>query len=155
MDAANSLLQSLRDFGWPVLAYAIFAPISTFVLPSSRSREERVQRLLLVGAIITAIEAFFFLGTESGDALDVARLHPAWGMYVLLLVLVVAGIMARWWLQRSRQDSVAISISDEPTASVTAKSSGRGFYLTLIGLLAIGAAGAVLWLSRIAATSSR
>jgi hypothetical protein len=155
MDAANSLLQSLRDFGWPILAYAIFAPISTFVLPSSRSRKDRVQRLLLVGAIIAAIEAFFFIGTESGDALDVVRLHPAWGVYVFVLVLVLAGLMAWWWLVRSRQNRVAISINEDMIASVATREMGRGFYLTLIGLLAIGAVGAVFWLSRIADTSSR
>ena len=152
MDAANSLLQSLRDFGWPVLAYAIFAPIATFVLPSSRSREEQVQRLFLVGTIIAVIEALFFLGTESGDALDVARVHPGWGAYVLFLVVVITGMAAWWWLLRTRENRTEISISEYPQTAVPAQKLGKGFYLALVGLWIIGAAGAVVWLFRIAAS---
>jgi hypothetical protein len=111
--------------------------------------------LLLVGAIIAVIEAFFFIGTESGDALEVARVHPAWGGYVLLLVLAVVGLMVRWWLLRIRQNGVVINIDNDQTTSTTPQKVGRGFYSALIGLLVIGSVGAVLWLSRIAATSSQ
>lgn len=62
MNAAHDLLQSLRDFGWPILAFAIFAPIPTYVFPTGRSREEKTAKLLFVGTIIAAIEVLFFSG---------------------------------------------------------------------------------------------
>ena len=102
MNAAHDLLQSLRAFGWPIFAYAIFAPLPTYILPSSRSRQERTKRLLFVGVTLALIEVIFFVGTESNDITQVARLHPAWGAYVLLLALAAIGVAVKWAVARLR-----------------------------------------------------
>ena len=150
MNAASELIQSLKDFGWPILAYAIFASISTFVLPSVRSREERVQRLLFVGIIIAFIEGFFFVGTESNDALHVASLHKAWGIYMLLLILLGFGAAMRWVALWKKEDRKTISISLGPGTDESSKQPPRISLLALFGLWLMGIAVAVIWLLRIA-----
>lgn len=149
MNAANDLLQSLRDFGWPVLAYVIFAPISTFALPSGRSREERLQRLVFVGIIIAVIEVLFFLGTEGGDAFQIAGVHPAWGLYVLALLLVAIVAGCRWAVIRARENRIAISISDDTTQSPPVNSRFR-FYILGCAVWVAGLVLAIVWLSKIA-----
>lgn len=152
MNAAHDLLQSMRDFGWPIFAYAIFAPIPTYVFPSGRSHEEKTGRLLFVGMIIAAIEGLFFLGTESNNALQVARLNPSWGVYVLILLLLAVGAVDTWAVLRARENQRAISIS-ENAAFKTAK--GRSYIVLCSVGSAVWVAGsifAVFWLARIANT---
>ena len=152
MSAAQSLLQAIREFGWPIFAYAIFAPISTYVLPSLRSREENSARLLFVGVIIAAIETSFFLVTESYDALQVARLNPVWGIYVLLLLLVGVSAGGRWAVVRAREDRIALSISGNSALEPPAAKSNRQHYIVGCAVWAAASVLAVLWLARIANT---
>jgi hypothetical protein len=150
MNAAHELLQSIRDFGWPIFAYAIFAPIPTYVFPSGRSREEKTTRLLFVGVIIAAIEVFFFLGTEGADALQVARLNPAWGIYVFLLIFVAIGVGARWVAMRNRENRMAISISESAASQPSEDRSHYKLYIAGWIVWAAASIFAVLWLARIA-----
>jgi len=152
MNAAHDLLQSLRDFGWPILAFAIFAPIPTYVFPTGRSREEKTAKLLFVGTIIAAIEVLFFLGTESNNAVQVARLNPWWGVYVLILLLPAVGAGGSWAVLRARENQEATSIS-ESAALKTAK--GKSHIVPwLIGcaVWVMGSLFALFWLARIADT---
>jgi hypothetical protein len=152
MNAAHDLLRSIRDFGWPIFVYAIFAPIPTYVFPSGRSREEKTARLLFVGTIIAAIEGLFFLGTESNDVLQVARLNPLWGVYVLILLLLAVGTGGTWAALRARENQKAISIG-ENAALKTA--TGRSYVVLCVTGCAVWVAGsifAVFWLARIANT---
>ena len=149
MNAAARLLESVRDFGWPVLAYAVFAPVATFVLPTGRTREEQVDRLFLVGIIIAVIEVLFFLGTESSDAFQVAYLNPAWGTLVLLLFLAGVAALLWWWLLRARKNRVVISIKTNPQIAHGTRELGKGYYVVLVGLWVIGAIAATVWLFKI------
>jgi hypothetical protein len=151
MSAALDLLQSLRDFGWPVFAYAILAPAATYLIPSNRSREDNVARLLLVGTIIAMIEMFFFVGTESGDFIQVARLHPAWGFYVVCLVLIAIVAVAKWAIVRGRDNRKAISPTiHKGDVDNSLDKTHVGSYIAVIGAWLAGSVGAVIWLSRIA-----
>lgn len=152
MNAAHDLLQSILDFGWPLFAYAIFAPIPTYIFPSGRPREEKTTRLLFVGAILATIEAFFFIGTESSDALQVALLYPAWGAYVLILLIVAAGVGGKWAIARTRENQMTISISRD-TAPLTSVVSSRNKLYVVGGAVWLAASTfAVLWLAKIAHT---
>jgi hypothetical protein len=150
MNAAHELLQSIRDFGWPIFAYAIFAPIPTYIFPSGRSREEKTTRLFFVGVIIAAVEAFFFLGTESNDALRVARLNPAWGSYVLFLIFLAVGAGGRWAVVRARENRIAISISRDAALQPPPASSHRKLYVVGIVAWVTASVFAVFWLASIA-----
>ena len=150
MNAAHDLLQSMRDFGWPILAYAIFAPIPTYVFPSGRSREEKTTRLFFVGMIIAGIEALFFLGTESNDALQVARLNPPWGIYVLFLLLVAIGAGGTWAVVRARENRMAIGISENTAFQIPTARSRIKLYIFGCAIWVAGSIFAVLWLARIA-----
>jgi hypothetical protein len=149
MNAARDLLQTVGDFAWPILAYAIAAPLATYVLPSRRSRQERTARLIFVGLIIASIEVLFFFATASNEIFEVARVHPAWGAYVLLLALVPLCAGATWLLVRVREDRMAISV----TRSNGSKSSSHGIpmkaYLAVAGLWLVCSVLAVVWLSQI------
>jgi hypothetical protein len=149
MNAAHDLLQSMRDFGWPIFAYAIFAPIPTYVFPSARSREEKTARLLFVGAIIAAIEGLFFLGTESNDVLQVARFNPVWGIYVLLLILVAVGAGGTWVVLRARENRMAISITEDAAPKTAA---GMSYVIFCIAVWLACSIFAVFWLAKIANT---
>ncbi len=151
MNVALDLLQSLRDFGWPVFAYAIFAPVATFLIPSSRSREDKIARLLFVGAIIAMIEVLFFVGTESGDFIQVARLHPTWGFYVICLALIAIVVVAKWAILRRQENRKAISLtSREDDVDSSLNKARGGSYIAVIGVWFVGSVVAVIWLSRIA-----
>ncbi len=152
MNAARDLLQSIRDFGWPLFAYAIFAPIPTYILPSGRSREEKTTRLLFIGMIIAAIEVCFFLGTEGNDAWQVARLNPAWGIYVLLLLFVAVGAGGRWVVVRARENRTALSISGEAALQISVTMSQNKSYIVGCIVWTLAAILAVLWLANIART---
>jgi len=150
MKAAQDILQSLRDFGWPILAYAIVAPIVTFIIPSSRSREERTARLLLVGVIIAVIEVLFFVGTEGGDILQVAKSRPAWGGYVLLLTLVLIGMGIKLGLRRAREGRETVSLLGTYGEEVSSVNLNARRFLTFAGGWLAAALLAVIWLWKIA-----
>jgi hypothetical protein len=153
MNAARDLLQSLRDFGWPIFAYAVFAPLPTYLLPSSRSRQERTARLLFVGAILASIEALFFVGTESNNIVQVARLNPVWGAYVLLLALVPLGAGAAWTIVRVREDRTAIRIVQITDAKSPPRAGRTEAYIAAAGVWLACSVVAVVWLSKIANSS--
>jgi hypothetical protein len=151
MNAANDLLQSLKDFGWPIVAYVLLAPVATYLLPSTRSRRERGQRLLLVGAIILGIELIFFLLTSGGDILHVIRERPAWGFLVVCLFCGAVLFGIRWARMRARLNQEFISVT-AGNASIEAY-AGRGHLgakAAAIGLWTAGCLAALLWLSKIA-----
>ncbi len=151
MNAAADLLQSLRDFGWPFFAYAIFAPVATFLIPSSRSREDKIPRLLLVGAIIGMIEALFFVGRESGDFIQVACLHPGWGLYVICLALIAIVVVTKWAILQRREIRKTISFTGhEGDVDSSPSKTNVGSYTAAIGVWLVGAVVAVIWLSKIA-----
>lgn len=150
MKAAYDLLQSLRDFGWPILAYIIVASVAVFVVPSGSSREDRIAKLLLVGAVITIIELFFLIGTAGADFVEVARLHPVWGSYAALLMLAVLVAVGKWAIRRARENQASISLtSDENEVGVPKEKSIR-IYIALMGGGLAGLTVAVIWLSKIA-----
>jgi len=149
MNAARDLLQSLRDFGWPIFAYAIFAPLPTYILPSSRSRQERTTRLVFVGVILASIEVLFFVVTESNDIVQVARLHPAWGAYVLLLALVPLCAGAMCAVVRLREDRMAISMSQITGAESSSSKIPTGAYMAAAGVWLACSVLAVAWLFQI------
>jgi hypothetical protein len=150
MKAAQDILQSLADFGLPILVYAIVAPLATFIMPSRRSREEKIARLLLVGVVIIIIEAFFFIGTESDNIVRVAKSYPAWGTYVAVLTLMLMGIGVRLGLRRIREGRVTLSLSSTSAVEVSPpKVNGRRSFTLLWGWLA-GSLVAVIWLLGIA-----
>ncbi len=151
MNAARNLLQSLRDFGWPIFAYAIFAPLSTYLLPSSRSRQERTARLLFVGVILASTEALFFVGAESNNTVQVARLHPAWGTYVLLLTLFPLGAVGGWAVVRLREGRTTINIGRAAEAEHAPWAIGTWLYIAAVGIWLTCCIVAVVWLSRIVA----
>jgi len=148
MNPAGELLVSLRDFGWPIFAYAIVAPLPTYLLPSSRSTHERTGRLLFVAVILASIEALFFVGTESNNIVQVARLHPAWGACAFLLALVPLGAGAGWAAARVRENRMAVSISQITGAESSPNAHTRAYIAGAVTWLACSVV-AVVWLSRI------
>ncbi len=152
MNAAHELLDSMRDFGWPIFAYAIFAPIPTYVLPSDRSREEKTERLLFVGAILAAMEVIFFLGTESNNVWQVASLNPAWGVFVSFLLLVAVGTGAIQLVLTARRNRAPISIGEQATSNAPIGRYHRVFSIMGPGAWIVCMILAVLWLIRIANT---
>lgn len=149
MNAAHDLLQSLRAFGWPIFAYAIFAPLPTYILPSSRSRQERTKRLLFVGVTLALIEVIFFVGTESNDITQVARLHPAWGAYVLLLALAAIGVAVKWAVARLREDHTITTIRQIDGSEGSSGVKHTGIFIAGAGVWLACSALAVIWLSKI------
>jgi hypothetical protein len=148
MNAAHEILQALRDFGWPILAYAILAPLQTFFILRG-SRQERTARLIVGGVILASIEALFFVGTESDNIVQVARLHPAWGAYVLFLALVALGAGAGWAVVRVREDRTPISISQITDAESSPSTMRTGAYIAGTGVWLACCVVAVVWLSKI------
>lgn len=148
MREAHDILRSLRDLGWPLVAYAISAPIATFVVPSRRSLEERVQRLLLAGKIIAIMLALFFIGIEGGDIIHVMRLRPAWGVYIALLSIFGFGTVVRRSVDRVREDRRPLSVTGS-NAEGPRRMRGRS-YVATAGIWLAASVVAVVWLSRIA-----
>ncbi len=140
----------MRNFGWPLFAYAIFAPLSTYIMPSGRSREEKTTRLLFVGGVIAIIEAVFFLGTESADAFAVARLNPAWGIYALLLLLIAVGGGSRWAVARARENRTVIRISGNTNIETPGTRLRTNLYAGGFAIWTIALIFGILWLARIA-----
>jgi hypothetical protein len=150
MNAARDLLQSMHDFGWPILAYAILAPLLTYILPSRRSRQERTGRLVFVGGILALIVVILFVGTASNEVVQVARVHRAWGAYVLLLALVPLCAGATWAVLRMRQGRIAISVTRTTAAESSSREIRIGAYLLAVaGVWLAGSVLAVVWLFQI------
>jgi hypothetical protein len=150
MKPAQDILQSLRDFGWPIVAYAVMAPIATYVISSNRLREERMARLVLIGMVIAVIEVFFFVGTESGEFVEVAQIYPAWGAYVILLALIAITLLVKWAIRRSKESRTAISMTSPIDIDpMQRKRLAQSHIAVIVGWLAASAA-AVIWLSKIA-----
>lgn len=150
MNAARDILQSLRGYAWPLVAYMIGAPLPTYLFPSRYSRQERTMRLFWVGVMISSIGALFFVLAESGNIVQVARLHPAWGAYVLLLALVPLGAGARWVVARSRENRTAISISQITEAESSSGKKHTAAYIAGAGAWVACSVMALVWLSKIA-----
>jgi hypothetical protein len=106
-------------------------------------------RLLVGGVIITSIDAIFFVLTESNNIVQVARLHPAWAAYVLLLGLVALGVGVGWAVVRVREDRTGISISRIADAeSSPGTMRARTYIAAAVAWLACSVV-AVVWLSKI------
>jgi len=105
--------------------------------------------ILFVGAILASIEVLFFVGTESNDIVQVARVHPAWGAYVLLLALVPLGVGARWAVVRLREDRTAVSISPTTDAEGSPSTMHTGTYIAGAGVWLACSVVAIGWLSQI------
>jgi hypothetical protein len=148
MREASDILRSLRDLGWPLLAYLIAAPIATFVVPSRRSPEERAQRLLLVGKMIATVVGLFFVSIEGGNIIYVMRVRPQWGVYVLFLLALGLGIVVRWAVDRVRENRSPLSVTGS-NAESPRRTQGRS-YVAAVGVWLAASVVAVVWLSRIA-----
>ena len=150
MKAALDLLQSLRDFGWPIHGYIVVAPLAVFAVPFGGSRDDKVAKLLLVGTIITFTEVFFSIGTEGGDFIEVARLHPVWGSYVAIMMLVALGTSVKRAILHVRENRTAISLTSlESDANGSVRNTPRRSSPVLVGGWLAGLVVAVIWLSRI------
>src|SRR5579859_3775373 len=110
MFEARDILLSLRDFSWPVVAFAIFAPIATYLVPRRRPRRERADGLLLVGAVCLTMMVIAFVLTEGEQIIDVMRLQPAWGCYIVFLTVVGFGIAGKFALDRSRTNRKVVTL---------------------------------------------
>jgi RHS repeat-associated protein len=139
------------DFGWPIVAYALVAPIATCIMPGIRHREDRVAKLLLVGWVIAIIEILFFLGTEGGEIIEVARLHPLWVCYVAMIALLILGTATKWFVNYRQDNSELINLhGDSGTPFGRLSSRHSGSRMTWIGMLITGSLLAVIWLYGIA-----
>ena len=152
MFEARDILLSLRDFSWPVIAFAVFAPIATYLVPSRRSLRERADRLLLVGAICLTMMVIAFLLTEGEQIIDVMRLQPAWGCYVVFLTVIGLGIAGKFALDRSRTNLKVVTLA---SSVAPIEGSSRNIqlerYILPISAWVGGLVIALVWLSRIAA----
>ncbi len=148
MREANDVLRTLRDLSLPLLAYAVFAPIATFVVPSRRSREERFQRLVLVGKVMSMIVAIFFVGIEGSDIVNIMRARPIWGIYVMCLLIAGLGIVLKLVVERARMNRNLLTITG---SNAERARDDRSWSSTVaVGAWLAACAVAVFWLSRIA-----
>jgi len=150
MNAAHDVLNSLRNFGWPVLAYLIIAPARAYLLPSRYSREENARRLVLVGIILVLMMFTFFLLTEGGQILAVMKARPLWGCYVALISIAAVCFAGVWAVSRTRENRKVISLVEVNTDSLNdfdgVSKEPYGLAVVLLLACVVG----VVWLARIA-----
>ena len=147
MKPAIDLLHNLRDFGWPLLAYTVIAPVPTYLVWSRRSREERTSRLLFVFGIIAVCESVFLLGTSGSLILQITRLHPVWGLYVACLVSAVVIVVTIWTIQTAKTNRQLLNLHDSQAQDPIFSAS---FAVGTLAVCLLGFVGAFIWLVLIA-----
>jgi hypothetical protein len=150
MPEARDILLTLRGFILPIVAYAIFAPIATFLVPSRRAPEQRMARLLLVGAICLTMTTVAFLLTEDEQIIFVMKFRPAWGFYAGLLAVCGVGTIGKFALDQSRQNRTVVNLTNPAAVESSANKIRVERYKIA---LSVGSVIAIIWLSRIAAGS--
>ena len=148
---ARDILLTLRGFILPIVAYAIFAPIVTFLVPSRRSPEQRMARLLLVGAICLTMTTVAFLLSENEQIIFVMKLRPAWGCYVGLLAVCGLGAIGKFALNQSRQIRIVVNLTDPAAVESSPNKIRVERYKIALSVWIAGSVIAIIWLSRIAA----
>jgi alpha-glucosidase len=76
MEALKTMMETLREHGWPVILFAIAAPLPAMLLPSRRPGSHKAQRFMMFAAGATVFIALLFIYSESQQFMRAARQHP-------------------------------------------------------------------------------
>jgi len=141
---AQHVLYDLFAFMWPL--GVVVARV--FIDP----RGGRFKRLELVGGTLGVVFLFFFLSTDGGMLLSLARAHPIWGaVLVLTAISALLSIALSWRQTQSDNDQLSCGILEAHVTDVRLAGLQPRMFAGSAAALAVLAVG---WLYLISKTST-